>query len=141
MDSKTITQPDTDRLWTQEITVRMDSDGDLEIGALDSGSDEIIFDRVRARELYDAIGDVMDFSPASVPAPVKARPRGAQEYKGNGNHKWEEVSVDAKGAGHTYRLRVPGGWLYRTVSTDDRGYTDAQSSCFVPMPDTVGYAV
>lgn len=30
--------------------------------------------------------------------------------------KWLEVSVDPKGAGHTYRLRVPGGWLYRTVT-------------------------
>lgn len=30
--------------------------------------------------------------------------------------KWLEVSVDSKGAGHTYRLRVPGGWLYRTVT-------------------------
>lgn len=30
--------------------------------------------------------------------------------------KWREVTVDPKGAGHTYRLRVPGGWLYRTVT-------------------------
>lgn len=30
--------------------------------------------------------------------------------------KWEMVTVDPKGAGHTYRLPVPGGWLYRTVS-------------------------
>lgn len=30
--------------------------------------------------------------------------------------KWLEVSVDPKGAGHTYKLRVPGGWLYRTVT-------------------------
>lgn len=30
--------------------------------------------------------------------------------------KWQEVTVDAKGAGHTYRLRVPGGWLYRTTT-------------------------
>lgn len=30
--------------------------------------------------------------------------------------KWLEVSVDPKGAGHTYRLRVPGGWLFRTVT-------------------------
>lgn len=30
--------------------------------------------------------------------------------------KWQEVSLDPRGAGHTYRLRVPGGWLYRTVT-------------------------
>lgn len=29
---------------------------------------------------------------------------------------WQEVTVDPKGAGHTYRLRVPGGWLFRTVT-------------------------
>lgn len=30
--------------------------------------------------------------------------------------KWEEVTYDEKGAGHTYRIPVEGGWLYRTVS-------------------------
>jgi hypothetical protein len=30
-----------------------------------------------------------------------------QEYLGNGNHKWERA------VGDTFRLRVPGGWLYR----------------------------
>lgn len=31
-------------------------------------------------------------------------------------NRWEEVTVDPRGAGHTYRLKVPGGWLYRTVT-------------------------
>lgn len=30
--------------------------------------------------------------------------------------RWQEVTVDPKGAGHTYRLEVPGGWLYRTTT-------------------------
>lgn len=32
------------------------------------------------------------------------------------SNKWEPVTVDPKGAGHTYRLLVPGGWLYRTTT-------------------------
>ena len=30
--------------------------------------------------------------------------------------KWEEVTIDPKGAGHTYRIPVPGGFLYRTTT-------------------------
>lgn len=30
-----------------------------------------------------------------------------QKYRGNGNHEWEPAALN------TYRLRVPGGWLYR----------------------------
>lgn len=30
--------------------------------------------------------------------------------------RWELVTFDDRGAGHTYRLRVPGGWLYRTTT-------------------------
>lgn len=30
-----------------------------------------------------------------------------QRYKGNGKHEWEFSALN------TYRLRVPGGWLYR----------------------------
>jgi hypothetical protein len=55
------------------------------------------------------------------------RPHGPQEYKGNGNHDWEEVTED------TLRLRVPGGWLYK-----DRSYT---CMTFVPVPQTVGYVI
>lgn len=29
---------------------------------------------------------------------------------------WQPVTIDSKGAGHTYRLPVPGGWFYRTVT-------------------------
>jgi len=136
----TIRQSDTAELWEQTVTVQRDSDGDLSIDIAD-GDNEITFDRATALALYNAIGTEMGFT-TPAPAPVaKARPHGAQEYRGNGNHKWEEVSVDAKGAGHTYRPRVPGGWLYRTVSSDTKGNTDAQSTTFVPMPNTVGYAV
>ncbi len=59
--------------------------------------------------------------------PLCARrdPHGAQEYKGNGKHHWENVSVG------TRRLRVPGGWLYSSIT----------GSTFVPMPGCVGYSI
>jgi hypothetical protein len=57
--------------------------------------------------------------------PVKTmNPKASQAYKGNGKHKWEKV-VDC-----TYRLRVPGGWLYET--TDEAG--GCPSAVFVPSP-------
>jgi hypothetical protein len=80
----------------------------------------------------------------AAPAPAKrAAPKGDQQYRGNGSHKWEVVTEDTKGAGATYRLRVPGGFLYRTVSYKRPGsdVVSAQSTTFVPMPDAVGYAV
>jgi hypothetical protein len=40
----------------------------------------------------------------------------AARFAGHECDKWQEVTVDPKGAGHTYRLRVPGGWLYRTTT-------------------------
>jgi hypothetical protein len=65
------------------------------------------------------------------PKPRK-RPHGAQEYKGNGKHKWERVT------GETMRLRVPGGWLYGEYS---RRIDRVVNSTFVPVPQAVGYAV
>lgn len=71
----------------------------------------------------------------------KYRPQGTQEYKGNGNHDWEHV-VDFCAFSNdgppdsTYRLRVPGGWLYRIV--DDEGTTGC---VFVPVPNIVGYQI
>ena len=62
------------------------------------------------------------------PVTAYASPHGAQEYKGNGKHDWEEV-----GDSNVRRLRVPGGWLYRI------GFT--ASSVFVPLPDVVGYKI
>lgn len=59
--------------------------------------------------------------------PPKVAPHASQEYRGNGKHVWEHVvSV-------TWRLRVPGGWLYTEA---DRG-----STTFVPMPEVVKYKV
>jgi hypothetical protein len=69
--------------------------------------------------------------PKDEPKPRK-RPHGAQEYKGNGKHKWERVT------GETMRLRVPGGWLYGEYS---RRIDRVVNSTFVPVPQAVGYAV
>lgn len=66
----------------------------------------------------------------------------SQEYRGNGNHEWETVAV----AELTFvdRLRVPGGWLYRTT-TDNRTINTSISGgsavVFVPMPEVVKHAV
>ncbi len=59
----------------------------------------------------------------------RKRPRGAQQYKGNGKHEWEYAAYG------TYRLRVPGCWIYRA------GYEYNTSAVFVPSPNAVGYAI
>lgn len=67
---------------------------------------------------------------------TKRRPKGAQEYKGNGKHEWEFVIDCDETETVTERLRVPGGWLYRDRTDDETG-----AATFVPVPDAVGYAV
>lgn len=64
------------------------------------------------------------------PFPAKARPHGPQEYKGNGKHEWENVTPI------TFRLRVPGGWLYSQENFDG-----PRTTTFVPMPKVVGYDI
>lgn len=62
----------------------------------------------------------------------------SQEYNGNGNHKWEPV-VTTYTTG-TFRLRVPGGWLYRSAVDIGRD-TVLATETFVPMPAVVKHAV
>lgn len=64
---------------------------------------------------------------------VRKAPKGPQAYKGNGKHVWELVIVGGSENYFvpTYRLRVPGGWLY----AQDSALT------FVPTPAVVGYAI
>jgi hypothetical protein len=66
----------------------------------------------------------------------RSRPRGPQEYKGNGKHKWEFVTDCDETDTVTERLRVPGGWLYR-----DRTEIETGAGVFVPVPETVGYVI
>jgi hypothetical protein len=54
-----------------------------------------------------------------------------QTYRGNGNHEWENVTK----WGSVRRLRVPGGWIYRT------GIGKAASTVYVPMPEVVKHKV
>jgi hypothetical protein len=55
----------------------------------------------------------------------------SQEYRGNGQHKWEGVLMEG---GHAVsRLRVPGGWLYKDMMV--------RSTVFVPMPAVVKHQV
>jgi hypothetical protein len=61
-----------------------------------------------------------------------------QKYKGNGNHEWEFAALN------TYRLRVPGGWLYRYEIPGDgasRKEAPVVSTQFVPMPEVVKHKV
>jgi hypothetical protein len=76
---------------------------------------------------------VIPEAPKAEPKPRKA-PKGAQAYKGNGKHSWEQSSDQ------TYRLRVPGGWLYGT-KLDGYGASRVRDIVFVPVPQVVGYAV
>jgi hypothetical protein len=65
-----------------------------------------------------------------------------QTYKGNGNHGWEPVCSDSEAdkgfaaSDITDRLRVPGGWLYRTNQTLIIGdqQSVANALVFVPLP-------
>ena len=59
---------------------------------------------------------------------------------------WEEVTQDYKTGGDTYRMKVPGGWLYKvrdyTYLCDSNGMTNAHSTIsttFVPDLDAWGY--
>lgn len=70
---------------------------------------------------------------------TKARPRGAQEYKGNGKHDWE--TVQSNDVALTHRLRVPGGWLYRTTTAVHEQDFVAVNTTFVPAPEVIGYAI
>lgn len=58
----------------------------------------------------------------------------SQEYRGNGNHEYELVTA------LTYRLRVPGGWVYSTGYRPD-GAAVHHTTVFVPMPEVVKHKV
>lgn len=87
-----------------------------------------------ARKLRDELNRIYPLSTSE----KRKSPNGAQAYRGNGKHGWETVT------GGTERLRVPGGWLYRTTATKLNviGKEDVSvTTAFVPVPEVVGYAV
>lgn len=66
----------------------------------------------------------------------------SQAYRGNGAHDWETVvnqkrAHDDYGSGHTFRLRVPSGWLYSVVNADG----ESPNTVFVPLPAVVKHKV
>lgn len=116
-------------------------EGTIRVGFKDDdGSVNVQFDRAPeswANTWYFYSDNARNFTITKVATapkvekPAKKRPHGAQEYKGNGKHAWENVT------GNTVRLRVPGGWLYgKTMS----GHVLANTT-FVPVPQAVGYSV
>jgi hypothetical protein len=84
------------------------------------------------REWNFFVEDVADYNIIpQKPKADKKRPRGPQEYRGNGKHEWEDVTDG------TRRLRVPGGWLY----VYDESGVSAPTMGFVPTPEVVGYVI
>lgn len=67
---------------------------------------------------------------------MAAAKKPSQAYEGNGKHVWEDAVQREHLDGHTYRLRVPGGWLYSVVNEDG-----SSSLAFVPMPIVVKHKV
>lgn len=90
------------------------------------------FDRAEVRNFNITVIPEAPKVETTVLPPKKKTPKGAQVYKGNGKHTWE------KSTDNTYRLRVPGGWLYGTKT--DFGIV-VRGMTFVPVPTAVGYAV
>lgn len=106
------------------IAIDKDEDGDIGVTVRPNGGREHFYwvEPDNAIGLYNALGDRLGLGRAPSPVPQKS--------------KWEEVTVDPKGAGHTYRLRIPGGHLYRTVSYVPGGeVVMAQSTVFVPASE------
>jgi hypothetical protein len=58
-----------------------------------------------------------------------------QDYRGNGEHGWEDVTRGFD-IHNTVRLRVPGGWLYKVTHLGSFFTTT-----FVPMPEVVKHKV
>lgn len=58
-----------------------------------------------------------------------------QDYRGNGNHEFEEVYRDQ--VQFVQRLRVPGGWIYETTFSENPHAALLMTSVFVPMPEIV----
>lgn len=85
------------------------------------------------KSIPDVIAALQKVAGIVPPASPKRRPHGPQEYKGAGKHEWERVSPEGSIYESTFRLRVPGGWLY--------GLEGSDKTTFVPMPDTVGYGI
>lgn len=71
-----------------------------------------------------------------------AKPSKGQAYLGNGKHTYEHVySTDDT---IVDRLRVPGGWLYRTATNAEYLWDDVGSTVnvvFVAMPEVVKHKV
>jgi hypothetical protein len=93
----------------------------------------LTFSGERALSLYRALGDALEaagLKSGPYKGEPKKAPHGAQEYRGNGKHAWETVEIDD--VPFTRRLRVPGGWLYKS---------GGNGLVFVPVPDVVGYKI
>lgn len=78
--------------------------------------------------------------------PAAKRPAAPQTYKGNGHHVWEPVCAETRSSAtdNTYRLRVPGGWLYRTSINfldANEHFAWQMNTVFVPMPDIVKHEI
>lgn len=71
--------------------------------------------------------------------PKRRSAHGPQEYKGNGKHAWQQVTVSSGEQPMMARLRVPGGWLY--AQRDNATHAISTAQTFVPLPDVVDYDI
>jgi len=132
-----------DGLYRKEVTVvGFDSHVNLHINYTDGKVKSFSCDLTHAAAA--ALGELL-IEASGLPQPsqapptsTRAKPRGKQAYKGNGNHEWETVldeGIDDEGDLYDgmERLRVPGGWLYRSCG--------ASAMTFVPLTDAIGYDI
>lgn len=109
-----------------DVQLEKDSDGDL---IITQKLDSVVVSKLNAKYITCEMQKLFPYSEELTP---RSRPHGVQKYKGNGNHSWEHV-IDS-----TFRLRVPGGWLYKTSTRGD--IRSGATTVFVPVPNAVGYA-
>jgi hypothetical protein len=116
--------------WDDVIELEHDPYGGSWLTVADDTSGRSVAAKLNGFELIKLRDALIAIAPLEEQVVEKKRkaPHGPQEYKGNGKHEWEQVT------GCNWRLRVPGGWLYRT-------HAGADSTTFVPTPAAVGYAV
>lgn len=87
----------------------------------------------------DSVDNLTVITPIAKPA---ALAKAGQAYLGNGKHTYEHVYATDDSV--VDRLRVPGGWLYRTVTDVEFFGEDTGSTVnvvFVPMPEVVKHKV
>ena len=119
--------------YNDTLIIGIDEDGAVFLSITEGdGCAEVYFNRKNRALLITPLRELLA-ELGETPAKAKStyRPHGPQEYRGNGKHSWERV-YDSAMEVPVKRLRVPGGWLYKT---------EGHAPVFVPLPEVVGYKI